>query len=227
MKTNNGAYRFGIGFLLAAVLLVGGCSPTVSLLGKAKQRAAAGDYAPNSKMEVQCTAQDEGCNQLHFLKGDACFRLAEQDVDPRANFSCAAEHLKLGIDQTKQWQTGNLTLNRSRAYENLCESLRRLRGLEGERAGDINNLLLAAARQFRTLEPRSPAAVYFVENARYNGLHSCLLHPERCPALCGELASIVQNLNGAAAQAGGTAYEAPIRELAREVSKDRELTGCR
>ena len=127
--------RFVLAVLLGAALLLTACG-TVGQLNKTKKHWHKQDYQWIAEQEISCKPSEQGCNQLHLLKGDACFRLAKQDVDPPTHYPCSAKHLALGIEQTREWQLKDLDLNRAQTYENLCESLRQWQDLErGQRAG--------------------------------------------------------------------------------------------
>jgi hypothetical protein len=216
--------------LLAFTFLLGGCCAldTQRSLDHAKQLAQKQDNAAIAGMKVSCEESCDGCNQLHLLKGDACYRLAKQGQEPVKNYSCAATELTTGIQQTKQWQMQTFNLNRPQNYENLCESLRNWRDLSKDSEADtINARLLQTAQEFRSAEPGNACATYFLNNARYAQQHSCLLHPDKCPSLCADLQAMLQQLDEAALTAQGSHCEPNIQEIKKEVAKAKELMGCR
>jgi hypothetical protein len=228
--SNNRRIQFAIGvFLLTVTFLLGGCCAldTQRSLDHAKQLAQKQDYAAIAAMKVSCEESCEGCNQLHLLKGDACYRLAKQGQEAAKNYSCAAAELSTGIQQTKQWQMQSFNLNRPQNYENLCESLRNGRDLsKGSEADAINTHLLQSAQEFRSAEPANACAAYFLANARYAQQHTCLLHPDKCPSLCVDLQAMLQQLNDAAPTAQGSHCAPNIQELKSEVTKAKELMSC-
>ena len=222
--------RYLLSFLLLLLMLIlasGCCTGTVRELGKAKEHARSGDLAWIAAQDVNCKETCEGCNQLHLLKGDACYRLAKQGQEPLKQYPCAAQHLETGISMTKQWQMESFNLNRPQTYVNLCESLRNWRDLlAGGEADTSNERLLKDAQAFLAAEPGNPCGIYFVNDARYAKLRPCLLHPERCPALCGDLHSMLQSIDEGASKATGTMCEANLQQIKKEVTKAREIVRC-
>jgi len=219
-------YRRAAGLVLVAFLLALTACAT-SQLSKFKKQYDKQEFSSIAESEVTCKASDEGCNQLHLMKGDACYRLAKQDQAPLQHYECAAMHLGIGIEQTQQWQLEKFNLNRPQTYENLCESLRNWRDMEkGAKADQINEQLLTDGQKFLAVEPGNLAAIYFLEDARYAKMHACLLHPERCPSLCNDLTSILGDLSANASRAKGTKYEPNYQVLIKEISKEKELARC-
>jgi hypothetical protein len=197
-------------------------------LEKTKKHWSDGDFAWIAEQEVTCQASEEGCNQLHLLKGDACFRLAKQGVDARTSYECAATHLEIGIQQTTNWQLGDLDLNRAQTYENLCEALRQWQDMErGDGANRITQRLLNTAQEFLTVEPENLAAIYFLSSAQFTTLRRELLHPDDSRALCGKLNEILQALDKAMPRAQGTRYEATYYRLRSDVVGAKQtVAGC-
>jgi hypothetical protein len=93
---------------------------TLKPLKEAKELAAQADYQALATIEIKCKASCEGCNQLHLLKGDACYRLAKAGTAPEKHYACAASHLAKGIEMTQFWQMETFDLNRQQTYTNLC-----------------------------------------------------------------------------------------------------------
>jgi hypothetical protein len=209
------------------ILSLAACG-SVGQLGKFKAHWNEQDYAWIAEQEVACTASEEGCNQLHLLKGDACFRVAKQGVEARTHYACAATHLETGIAMTANWQAEGLNLNRAQTYENLCEALRERQDLEqGEAAEGITGRLLATAQAFLAAEPAHPGAVYFLNSARFTLLRKELLHPADAGALCGKLNELLRALDGAGPGARGTRYEASFQKLRADVAGAKgAVAGC-
>ena len=173
-------------------------SPTISQLQAVKEHAIQRDYAWIAEQEISCNASDEGCNQLHLIKGDACLRLAKQEeaaqkkVEAQAHYECVVTHLELGIQQTTNWEARTLDLNRSQTYENLCEALRGWQDLEqGDKAEQLTQRLLTTAQNFLTVEPGNLAAIYFLSSAQFTLLRKDLLNPGDPSALCNKLNTII------------------------------------
>lgn len=212
--------------VLLAILLVA-CG-AVGTLKKFKERSSAADYAWIAQQDITCTAKDDGCNQLHLIKGDACLRLAEQGNEPRAHYECAATELQTGIDQTKEWQLGELNLNRAQTYENLCESLRHWQDLErGAGADQLTKRLADTAQRFLDAEPNNLAAIYFLNRARFTLLDSELLHPHDPQGLCRKLNAILQDVTAAEPRARGTRYAPNYTLMVSELkAAKRTVPGC-
>jgi hypothetical protein len=228
MKKRPEPYRLSFLLFLLTLLLVSGCcTGTVRELGKAKEHATSGDFAWIAAQDIKCEETCEGCNQLHLLKGDACYRLAKKGTEPLRYYPCAAQHLETGISMTKQWQTESVGQTRPQTYVNLCDSLRNWRDLSpGAEADKINERLLKDAQGFLAAEPGDPCGIAYLNNARYAKLQPCLLHPERCPALCGDLNAVLRSIDEGASRAAGTACEANMQEIKKEASKAREIVRC-
>ena len=214
--------------LVTLITVCMGACGSVSELKDSKKDWNSGDYAAIAAQDIRCKPSEEGCNQLYLLKGDACFRLAKLGREPQKHYQCAAVNLSAGIQATQQWQMTNFNLNRPQTFENLCEARRSWRDLEsGTTAEAINRQLLAGAEAFLAAEPGNLAAIYFLNNARYAALQSCLVHTEACPSLCQDLTAIGRSLQEAVPRAQGSNYEANFRELSKEISKEQTmLSGC-
>lgn len=229
MKKSRGMRIFFVVVLFAAAVLANGCCyfSTLRPLDKAKDLANKQDYVSVASLEVKCDKSCDGCNQLHLIKGDACYRLAKNGQEPLKRYPCAADELTEGIRLTKQWQMETFNLNRTQTYTNLCESLRNWRDLSaGGQADSINGRLLSTAREFIALEAGNPCGVYFQNNASYAQLRSCLLHPENCPALCANLGNISQSIAEGLARSGGAECAPNLKELGSEVAQAKEIAHC-
>lgn len=225
MTTTKGMRKGLLVVLLAAALLSGGCCymNTLRPLQKAKDLAGKQDYTALANVEAKCDDTCEGCNQLHLLKGDACYRQAKNNQAPLQQYSCAANELSEGIKQTKDWSN----TNRTQTYLNLCESLRNWRDLtSGSQADGINDRLLNTAGQFLSVEPGNACGVYFQANSRYAKLRSCLLHPEQCPTVCTQLNNIAQSLTEGPGHAAGGDCAPQLKELAGEVALAKAAVQC-
>jgi hypothetical protein len=229
MKTSTKGYGVSAVVILISVFMLSGCCyfNTLRPLDNAKKLVNKQDYASIASLEVKCDESCDGCNQLHLVKGDACYRLAKNGQEPQKYYPCADAELTEGIRLTKQWQMESFNLNRPQTFTNLCESLRNWRDLsKGGQADSINDHLLNTARQFLAVEPGNPCGVYFQDNARYAQLRSCLLHPENCPALCTQLDGIKQSLAEGLAKSGGAECAPNLKELGSEVAQAREVAHC-
>ena len=156
-------------FLLASValaVLAAGCATTLRQLDEAKTLQEQQQYEQLAALEIECQADDEGCNQVHLLKGDACFRISKQATDNEAKrqaLDCATRELSTGISMTKDWKVGQL--DRPQFYSNLCEASR-LRADFGDRPR-YEAMLESCADQFIAFAPNDPGAIYFDSRAEY------------------------------------------------------------
>ncbi len=217
-----------VAILVVAALFLLSCSHSVVSLKKAKKHWSQNDLEWLAGMEVECKPSDEGCNQLHLIKGDACYRLAKAGKSPLEHFECAAAHLERGIRETRQWRLEDLDLNRAQTYENLCESLRELQFMKkGGESEEVTRKLRLAAEEFLASEPGSVAAVYFLNIARLVELEDCLNRPASCPGLCREIEAMISDLEDALPKAQGTRYERNVQHLYRQVLTEQGLAGCR
>jgi hypothetical protein len=222
--------RFSItqAFLLAALCFLGACG-TVGKVGTFKDLAAKGDYRKIAAERVVCAPSDEGCNQLHLIKGDACYRLAKQGVEPKAHYQCAVDELSKGLDQTREWRSNGLDLDRAQTYANLCESLANLQDMEkGEAATRLSQRLLATGQAFRATEPQgNVAAVYYINSARYALLQPGIIQSTDPAAACRALKTIQIELEEVAPGATGTPYQQNYRQLQLDIAKIRQtIDGC-
>lgn len=170
---------------LIAGVLASGCA--TRQLKNLKESAAQGQWQEIADAEVDCQADDETCNQLHLLKGDACYRLAKQHTDSIKNYQCAAEQLELGIRLTPDWNVAAPVVgNRAQYYENWCESLRLLRSEQTSTAAaqPYNQKLLSCAREFLQAPGQlQPAATFFLHNAELAAIRFQIDDTGSCQAL--------------------------------------------
>lgn len=211
-----------------ALALLSGCG-TVSQLSSVKEHWGKEDYDWIAKQEITCKAADDGCNQLHLIQGDACYRLAKADRDAKMHYACAVNHLETGIAQTKDWKLEGLDLNRAQSYENLCESVRNLQDLEsGAAADELTKKLVNTSQALLTAEPGNLAGIYFLNSARYTMLRSCLIHPENCPSLCANLQAIEKEVEQVMDRAEVSKYMGNFHRLHADIEGGkRTVQGCR
>ena len=165
MERPNHRTRFlHLALLMALVFTMAAC---VTLpLKKAKTLHTENRFEQLAELDFSCKSDDEGCNQLHLLKGDACFRLAKQTQESDArqsDLSCAADELNAGINMTKTWD--EVPIDRAQVYANACEAAR-LRADFGDRSR-YEAMLAATAGQFFTFAPDNPGAVYYKARAGF------------------------------------------------------------
>jgi hypothetical protein len=149
--------------ILVVVGLAAGCGMTRQL-SSMKAQAAAGDYAAIAAEEVTCTQGERGCNQVHLIKGDACFQLAAGGNPGR--WDCAIEQLALGIDMTDGTTTEMGSIQPF--YENLLEALRQRRDLSRSRAeaAPFTAQLERRAQAFHAAFSAAPAGYYYLASAQ-------------------------------------------------------------
>lgn len=160
-------------YRLSAIAVIGilffvlaGCLSIPAKVDKFKKLHHGGRFEELTAMDVSCDADAEGCNQLHLIKGDACFRLAKTSTDMgirRSNLNCAAGELTMGIELTKAWE--DISIDRTRVYENACEAARLCADF-GDRAR-FEALLAANAERFRNFAPDHPGAIFYSARAEF------------------------------------------------------------
>jgi hypothetical protein len=85
------------------ILLSTGCAvQEVRQFDRFKPLASKGDHAAIVKETVDCTAADPGCDQLHLIRGMACYHEAKAGVNPKPRYQCAIDELKRGIELAQQ-----------------------------------------------------------------------------------------------------------------------------
>ena len=150
--------------ILVIIALVVGCAPTIRELADAKKVADAGDYTTLANREVTCARSDRGCNQVHLIKGDACFRLATGGDAGR--WDCAIRHLALGLDMTGGTTTEMASTQPH--YESLLEALRQRRDAAHSHAeaAPFTAQLETRAQAFHRAFPKAPGGYYYLASAR-------------------------------------------------------------
>lgn len=206
-------------------LLVSACA--TRQLKNFKESAALGQWQDIAGAEVDCKADDEACNQLHLLKGDACYRLAKQDTETLKNYQCAAEQLEWGIHLTPDWQAAEAIVGkRAQYYENWCESLRLLRSEQSSTvaATSYNQKLLTCAREFLQAPGQlQAAATFFLHNAELAAIRFQINDAGSCQAL----KQLQQNESQAALQAAQSRYADHHRRLSNDIAGIKaSIPGC-
>ena len=148
---------------LALHLIFFGCSSLK--LQRMKTHAGRGDFEWIAAQAIDCDATFKNCSQLHFIKADACIRLADSGKEPATNYACAAGALEKGIALNPSWESRDRQID---AQERLCESLNNLQPLQsGAAAGQTSDRLIKAAQALYQMAPQSVPAVYYMAIARW------------------------------------------------------------
>ncbi|MFB6248763.1 MAG: hypothetical protein ABEL97_09355 [Salinibacter sp.] len=234
MRCSTRALHVVLAGMLTAGLLLAGCGPRI--LQSTKEAHRQGRFAEVAATEVSCGPADDRCNQMHLLKGDACYRLgrkAEQagaDSTARTRFRCAARHLGAGIRQTEgaaDWTIAGG--DRTQWYTNRAESLRQLQDLlTGDSARAVSRRLLDFGRTYRRAAPGAAAPPFYVATARYALLQPRLLNaPAGDDEVCSALDSIRTVLDEAPSvpDSVSTVQEA-LPRLRRQVVRQRTRLDC-
>lgn len=219
--------------VLVAVALAASLSAcgTVRQVEQFKELSNQQRYAEVAAQEVQCQPTEDGCNQLHLIKGDACFRLAKGGVDPDARYlACAADELQAGIQATSDWPSEEAVIGkRAQYYENLCESLRLLQDNQSTtEAANTNVRLLSTAEDFLQAEPGHLAATYFINSAR---LAQFQLDPQKLQesnSACATLNELLVDLEVVQPRAASSPYEVNYKRLRLDITGlKRAVPGCK
>jgi hypothetical protein len=218
--------------VLAVVLLLilGGCG-TVGQLSDFKDLAGRQDYAAIAATDVNCEPAESGCNQLHLIKGDACFRLAKRGGEAEMrDAACAADELEKGIQATRDWKSEEAAVGkRAQHYENLCESLRLLQDNQASaEAAATNKRVSRCAQDFLAAEPDHLAAFFFVNSALFASFQ---LEPgslKETTTACATLNGLLANLDRVQPRAAKSPYAANYERLRIDVTGlKRVVSGCR
>jgi hypothetical protein len=222
--------------LLAAALLLAGCG--LKALDAMKDAHRQGRFAEVAVMAVDCTPDDDRCNQMHLLKGDACYRRGRRaeanaaDSTAEARFRCAARHLGTGIRQTEAVGAADWAVaggDRRQWYTNRAESLRQLQDLQvGDSARAVSRRLLAFGQTYREAVPEAVAPHFYVATARYALLQPRLLDaPDGKEAVCSALDTIRTGLDEApsAPDSADTIQEA-LPSLRRQIERQHARLDC-
>ena len=161
-------------FWLCCVLVVTGCGGSAQILSST---GTLDRYERIAARSVACSPQEEGCNEAHLVRGEACFRLSASGEDRFQG--CAVRHLALGVDMTAG---DGIPLDMQAYYENLMESLRLRRdsARTREEAAPFAAQLESRARAFRAAFPNAPAGDYYLLSAE---LKKAADNLETAPAL--------------------------------------------
>ena len=220
---------------LVVALFWGGCGPRT--LNSMKDAHQAGRYGEVAAMDVSCAPEDDRCNQMHLLKGDACYILGRRaegesrDSTARARFECAETHLGAGIRQTEAARSGEWEIagsERPQWYLNRAESLRQLQDLlSGDTARTVSNRLLEFGRMYREAVPGAAAPHFYVATARYALLQPKLIDVSSGdPSVCEELNAIQTVLDEAPADEVSDAIQDNVESLHDQLERQRERADC-
>jgi hypothetical protein len=156
------ALRTSIGALLT--ILVYGCctiSPDECQLDRYKQWANQGNDTAIAKGTVDCAPVAPGCDQLHLIRGMACYHLGKQGVAPKSRYECAIEELQRGVEFASM---NNEPERHYKSYlQALLESIRNRQDLSSSWNESLpyTHLLREQASEFRQMFPEEPDGYYY------------------------------------------------------------------
>jgi len=206
--------RFSI--VLMGLLFLVACATTD--LKKIKEQHKKGNYGVVISTKIDCKASEDSCNQMHLIKGDACYRLAKQNTDAIANYNCAIIELETGISLTKKWKVGSLDLNKNQTYENLSESIRERQDMsKGAEAKKLTKKLLETSKQFLAASPGNLAAIYYNSSARFTGLRGAILMTPEAESVCKSVNRILSHLASVKDRVADSKYAAMYARLTLDV----------
>ena len=212
-------------FFFVAVIFLFSCSPTIKQVKDLKNHWKQQDIQYIAKQEITCTASDEGCNQLHLLKGDACYQLAKKNISPFTNYTLAIKHLETGIEQTQNWQIDDLNLNQKQTYINICESLRNLQDLQsGDEMKITGEKLYHFAEAFYQIDSNHPAAIFYMIKAKYRKIKPELIRKLNKDNNCKELKKMISEVEKAVQM--NSEYKQNLEILLRDLKEEKELLEC-
>ena len=216
--------RYALIFSAALALLWLGCiNPTIKELKSVKELHDKGEFQQLANRPINCDLAKEGCNQIHLVKADACYRLAKKAESEdngavaKSNYQCAASNFEPGIHATKDWPAEIGA--RAQYYENWCESLRQWQDSEsGVKADSLTQVLSTTAKEFRAKESEHLAAIYFQNVADFAKLRPELLDLTNPSQTCSKLKSIRSDLETAKPRAAGTKYQPNFERIIMDLS---------
>jgi hypothetical protein len=211
LPTNKNRFA-GIGVLIILFFSFSSCTS----LSKAKHLHNDREYAELAVFEFFCKSEDNGCNQLHLLKGDACFRIVKNTSDSQAELTvldCAANELTTGIEMTKAWD--DVPIDPIKIFENACEATR-LRADFGERTR-YESMLSANAKKFLNFAPNFPGAIYYNARADFYMLKQSQNPCNALQTLHARMRSALQHIKT------DNRYSEPYQLLMRTVAVEQEM----
>jgi hypothetical protein len=140
-----------------------------------KSKFGDGDYLWIASQKIWCWKFMEGCNQLHLIKKNACYSLAESGVGPDVKYKyydCAVREIEKGIEYTTDWSLPSL--NRVQSFVKIDESLSNIYGILRDRPPynigwgpvHIEDKLFSVSEKFLRAEPNHPIAKFYNAKAR-------------------------------------------------------------
>ena len=210
----------GAGLTLA--LLLAGCSaidPETAQLERFKELGLAQRHEVIAGEDVHCAEYGEVCRQLHLIKGDACFALAQRGDAATAHYECAIAELTAGLDQEPATETA---LGPDPTFtEKLLEALRGRRDLSASSAESLvyTLRLMQEARAFKAAYPEEPAGYYFEANALYGRVIEGIATGDGDTAICGEIEAALELLEAGKPASGR--YVPSFERMARDIQSTR------
>lgn len=212
---------------VVAVLAIVSAVACSSQLGDLKTLHNGGDYEAVAGTVIDCAESTDECGQMHLLKGDACYRLAQKaKADGRTadviRFSgCAIDHMGAAFARVTDWEP---TGGQEQWWVNYCESLRLLQNAQsGDAIKQTSAKLLEAAESFGAQAPDHPGPVYYASVAKLAVIRFELLHPSDPAASCAELNQLIEDLTSSRQRAQGTPFDASYQNLLSDLADAKSL----
>jgi hypothetical protein len=207
--------------VLLAALGVGCAIQDVKQLDRFKTLASEGNDGAIVAETVDCAANDPGCDQLHLIRGMACYREAKQGVAPKPRYQCAIDELKTGIELTGR---GDTAATESKVYmQALLESIRERQDLASnwEEGKPYTALLSSQAAAFRRLYPQAPDGYYYGATALFAEADRRLAQDDSVTKACELLAEAEALIETGSRHPGELA--ANLEQTGREIARTQSL----
>ena len=209
---------FNIQSLLFCILLIflSGCT-TVGQLDDFKQWAEKGEYSEIVKQEVDCTEQNKVCGQLILIHGMACYQVAKQNTDAKANYQCAIRDLQRGLDLSKQADKPKEDM---KPYaQALLESIRERQDLSANwnESAPYTELLRTQSAQYQETYPTAPEGYYYGSTAAFTEANKLIIQ-NTAPTTACDLLNQAKTLVERGRQNPGQ-YAANFEQTGRQINR--------
>lgn len=206
----------------AVIAFLAGCSATaVKQLDDFKELADKKQYSAIAREDVDCIAQDPGCDQLHLIHGMACYRLAKESAKPSGkDYECAISDLRRGLDLSADKKASDELKPYSQA---LLESIRERQDMSSswDESAPYTRLLKTESALFRNSYPGAPDGYYYGATAALAEANRLLVQNTAPDTAC-ELLNQAKQLVVRGAQNPGE-YIANFEQTGRQINRSLQI----
>ena len=205
-------------FAIALLSLFVGCAvQDIRQLDEFKELADKEQYDEIVKQKVDCTDQDKGCDQLRLIHGMACYQLAKQDTNPKANYQCSIDDLRRGLDISTE--AGKSKTELKPYSKALLESIRERQDLSvnWSESAPYTELLRTQSERVREIYPNAPDGYYYGATAAFAEANKLIVQNTARTTAC-DLLSQAKNLVEQGSQNPGE-YAANFEQTGRQINR--------